>query len=229
MSPDLILSVYYRHMLKRQVRKVAPIAVNLHGSLLPAFRGRAPLNWQLVQGATRSGMTLHHMVAAADAGDIVDQEAISVGPDETAMDLYQRLIPLVRLILERSLPLLLTGQAPRRAQDHSQATVFGGRKPEDGRIHWDWPAKKIHDLVRAVAPPWPGAFSESPRGRISFLRTRCWSDAELAQLKTNRIPAPGQVLILDGRVLVGARPGIIEVLEPEFAEHNQLLTGTSLG
>lgn len=173
LAPELLLSVHYRRILRRALRRVPRRGcVNLHPSLLPRYRGRCPINWQLIHGEPQSGVTLHHMVARADAGDIVDQEAVEVGPNDTALDLYWRLVPAAEAVLRRSLPALLAGTASRRPQDESRASTFGGRTPSDGRIDWSWPARRIHDLVRAVAPPWPGAFCEGPGGRLEVHATR---------------------------------------------------------
>ena len=146
--------------------------VNLHGSLLPKYRGRSPVNWQLVNGETESGVTLHYIVGRADAGDIIGQERVEVGPEDTAIVLYRKLLPAAERVLRRRLRGILDGTAPRTPQDESQATTFGGRKPEDGRLEWNRSAWELHNLVRAVAPPWPGAFSFAADGRVMILRTR---------------------------------------------------------
>lgn len=173
LAPELLLSVHYRRMVKRPIRRIPRLgSFNLHTSLLPRYRGRCPLNWQLVHGEQSSGVTLHHMVARADAGDIVDQESVPVLADDSALDLYQRLLPAAERLLGRTLEPLLAGTAPRRAQEEELATTFGGRRPEDGRVEWSWPARRIHDLVRAVAPPWPGAFTDTPAGPLQIWRTR---------------------------------------------------------
>jgi len=159
LAPDLILSVWYRRLLGPELLALPRIAaLNLHGSLLPAYRGRAPLNWVLVNGEPRTGVTLHHMTAAADAGDIVAQRTIDIEPDDTAFTLYERLTKVgIELLLE-AYPAVLDGTAPRVPQDHARATTMPRRRPEDGRIEWTWPAARICDMVRAVAPPYPGAF-----------------------------------------------------------------------
>jgi methionyl-tRNA formyltransferase len=161
MEPDLLLSVFYRKMLPRQALEAPRIAaLNLHPSLLPAYRGRAPINWVLVRGEVETGVTLHHMVGRADAGDIVAQRRIAIDPRETALSLYYKVEQESTALLEEALPLVAAGNAPRIRQDESRASKFGGRRPEDGRIDWSWPAARVDCLVRAVAPPWPGAFGE---------------------------------------------------------------------
>jgi methionyl-tRNA formyltransferase len=166
-APDLVLSVMYRDLLGARVLAAARLAaLNLHPSLLPAYRGRAPINWVLVNGERETGVTLHHMVASADAGDIVAQRAIPIAPRETALTLYHKVEEAGLAVLAEALPAVAAGTAPRLVQDASRASRFGRRRPEDGRIDWSWPAERIDCLVRAVAPPWPGAFFDAASGRV---------------------------------------------------------------
>lgn len=171
-EPQWIFSFYYRHMIPEAVLALAPGgAWNLHGSLLPAFRGRSPINWQLVHGAVRSGLTLHRMVRKADAGEILGQHAVTVHPDQDALGLSRQLLACAPEFLDQVLKDLLSGQAQAIAQDHTQATYFGGRTPSDGLIDWRKTAREIHNLVRAVAPPWPGAISGADGRKLLIWRT----------------------------------------------------------
>jgi methionyl-tRNA formyltransferase len=161
MSPDLIFSFYYRNMISGEILAIPRLgAFNMHGSLLPKYRGRVPINWAVLNGEKETGVTLHHMVKRADAGDIVDQEAVSIGPEDTALDVFTKVTVASRNVLERQLDGIKAGTAPRRKQDESQATSFGGRRPEDGRIDWTESAERIYNLIRAVTHPYPGAFTE---------------------------------------------------------------------
>ncbi|HWG53740.1 MAG TPA: formyltransferase [Gemmatimonadaceae bacterium] len=158
LAPDLVLSFYYRALLPRAVLALPRLgAFNMHGSLLPAYRGRAPVNWAVLRGETRTGATLHVMTPRADAGDIVDQEAVPIGPDDTAAQVQARVRDAATVVLARQLHALLEGRAPRRPQDESRASTFGRRRPADGAFDWTMPAARIHDLVRAVTHPYPGA------------------------------------------------------------------------
>jgi UDP-4-amino-4-deoxy-L-arabinose formyltransferase/UDP-glucuronic acid dehydrogenase (UDP-4-keto-hexauronic acid decarboxylating) len=207
LRPDVLFSFYYRHIVRRPILEIPRLgAYNLHGSLLPRYRGRCPVNWQLVNGERESGVTLHVMTPRADGGDIVGQERVAVGPDDTAGELYAKLNTAADVLLERTLDDLLAGRAPRTPQDESQATVFGGRRPEDGRIDWTWPRARIHDLVRAVAPPWPGAFGELPDGRLMVWRTSRQPPAGAPPLP------PGGLARLGERLVAGAGDGPIELL-----------------
>ena len=160
LAPEMIFSFYYRRMIPMEIITAAPGgAYNMHGALLPKFRGRAPVNWAMIMGESRSGVTLHHMTDAVDAGDIVDQEAVEIGLDDTVRDLYIGITDAARLVMLRSYPLIRSGTAPRRTQDESEATYFGKRTPEDGLIDWERSAAEVYNLVRGTTHPFPGAFS----------------------------------------------------------------------
>jgi len=168
-SPEFMFSFYYRRMLPPEVLALARKgAFNMHGSLLPKYRGRAPVNWAILMGESETGATLHEMVAKPDAGRIVDQERVPIGPDETAAEVLAKVSDAAETVLERSLPHLLAGTASLKKQDLSKGSYFGARRPEDGRIDWSRSALEIHNLVRAVAPPYPGAFTD----RMKIFRTR---------------------------------------------------------
>ena len=211
LAPDLILSVFYRDLLSERVLKAARLAaLNLHPSLLPAYRGRAPINWVLVNGETETGVTLHHMVGRADAGDIVAQRAIPIEPRETALSLYLKVEQAGIELLAEALPLVEAGRAPRIPQDLSTSNYVGRRRPEDGRIDWSWPAERIDCLVRAVAPPWPGAFGDLEGRRVIIT-----SGEPDGPLPAGR-PAPGTVRRDGGRLFVatGDRWFRIDSLQP---------------
>jgi methionyl-tRNA formyltransferase len=172
-APDLIFSFYFRGMLPDTVLAIPRLgAFNMHGSLLPKYRGRAPVNWAVLKGETRTGATLHVMTSRADAGDIVDREPVEIGPDDPAIDVQRRVTEAAVRILERRLPELQAGTAPRTPHDDSQATRFGKRSAEDGRIDWSRSAKQVHDLVRAVTHPYPGAFTDVFGGKTWLWKTR---------------------------------------------------------
>ena len=170
LAPEVIFSFYYRHLLGRDILMIPQAgSFNLHGSLLPAYRGRCPVNWVLVNGERRTGVTLHHMTEAADAGDIVGQKEVLIGFEDTARTLYQKLCPKAEELLREVLPLIKKGIAPRTPQDLKKGSYYGGRKPEDGKIDWNWPATRIYNLIRAVTEPYPGAFTFLPAGEKMFI------------------------------------------------------------
>jgi methionyl-tRNA formyltransferase len=173
LQPDFIFSFYYRSMLAAPLLHGASRgALNMHGSLLPKYRGRAPVNWAILNGERETGATLHYMVERADAGDIVDQLAVPILEDDDAREVFGKVTVAAEIVLARSLPGLIAGDAPRRPQPIEPGQYFGRRRPEDGRIDWDLPAVRIHNLVRAVAPPFPGAFTQVNGQQWWIHRTR---------------------------------------------------------
>ncbi len=172
LRPDFLFSFYYRKMLAPGLLEApARGALNMHGSLLPRYRGRAPVNWAVIKGERETGATLHYMVAKPDAGDIVAQQAVPILPNDTAFEVFSKVTLAAEMVLDRALPDLLAGTAPRNAQDLARGSYFGGRRPEDGRIGWELSAAEIHNLVRGVAPPYPGAFCQVGRKSVRVLRT----------------------------------------------------------
>jgi len=173
LKPDFIFSFYYRHMLSPELLACARKgAYNMHGSLLPKYRGRVPVNWAVIHGERQTGATLHEMVTKPDAGAIAGQQAVPILPDDTAFEVFQKVTVAAEMVLDNTLPSILNGSLKMQAQDLSQGSYFGGRKPEDGRIQWTQSAAQIHNLIRAVAPPYPGAFTELQSQRLRILRSR---------------------------------------------------------
>lgn len=171
-APDIVFSLYYRRMLGPELLALPRLgAYNMHGSLLPKYRGRAPVNWAILNGEQETGATLHEMVAKPDAGRIVDCKRVPIGPNDVAREVFDKVTLAAEAVLERSLPALLAGTARLVPQDLAAGSYFGGRRPEDGAIDPVWPAQRIHNLVRAVAPPYPGAFCFLAGNKLRLLRT----------------------------------------------------------
>ena len=172
LQPDFFFSFYYREMLKRELLDIPKHgALNMHGSLLPKYRGRVPVNWAIIHGETETGATLHYMTEKPDNGDIVAQQAVPILPDDTASEVFNKVTVAAEIALHNVLPKLLAGTAPRMKQDLSKGAYFGGRKAEDGVIDWSQSARQIHNLVRAVAPPYPGATTRLLGKPMRILRT----------------------------------------------------------
>ena len=170
--PDFLFSFYYRQMLGAELLAAAPRgAYNMHGSLLPKYRGRAPVNWAVLHGERETGATLHAMTAQADAGDIVDAQAVPILDDDTAIEVFRKVTVASELTLARALPALLAGKAVLRPQDLHQGTYFGRRTRADGAVDWHSGVRAVHNLVRAVAPPYPGAFALAAGLPLRVLRT----------------------------------------------------------
>jgi methionyl-tRNA formyltransferase len=172
LAPDYLFSFYYRHMIPAELLASAKIgALNMHGSLLPKYRGRAPVNWAILHGETETGATLHIMEAKPDAGDIVGQSAVSIGLNETATEVFGKVSQAAVAVMNQVLPELVQGHIPKKPNNLAQGSYFRGRKPADGQILWHQTAQQVHNLVRAVAPPYPGAFTDWQGQRRIVART----------------------------------------------------------
>lgn len=168
--PDFLFSFYYRNMLKAELLSIpARGAYNMHGSLLPNYRGRAPVNWAVLHGERETGASLHCMVAKPDAGDLVAQQRVPILPNDTAHEVMHKVTYAAETCLYDGLPALLAGSAIHTPLDLKTGHYFGRRRPEDGRINWTHSAWDIHNLIRAVAPPYPGAFFDFDGARVEVL------------------------------------------------------------
>ncbi|AUZ46379.1 bifunctional UDP-4-amino-4-deoxy-L-arabinose formyltransferase/UDP-glucuronic acid oxidase ArnA [Pseudomonas orientalis] len=238
LNPDFIFSFYYRNLLSEPLLATARHgAFNLHGSLLPKYRGRAPANWVLVNGETETGVTLHRMVKRADAGAILAQQKVSIERSDTGLSLHAKLRDAASNLLRDALPQLALGKLSETVQDESQATCFGRRTAADGKIDWKNPAEQLFNLVRAVTQPYPGAFcavgehklivwqAEVVKGNeglapgrvisVNPLRVACGEDSlvvKFGQRNDNGLYLAGPSLadelgLVDGSVLRGAESG----------------------
>ena len=232
LAPDFLFSFYYRDIVHKPILAIPRLGcLNLHGSLLPKYRGRAPINWVLVNGERETGVTLHYMTEKADAGDIVCQQAVAIADDDTAATLNTRMVQAAGEMLDQHLPSLQAGTAARTPQDNTQATYFGRRTPADGCIDWNRPCRDIGNLVRAVTRPYPGAFTH--RGLTRFT---VWS-ARPATASAGQ--APGTVLSTDPLVIacgdgalevrVGQAENGLPVKGAQLAADLNLVAGLQLG
>jgi len=205
--PDFIFSFYYRHMLPAALLATATRgAYNMHGSLLPKYRGRVPINWAVLHGETETGATLHEMAAKPDAGTILAQSTVPILPDDTAHEVFGKVTVAAEQALWNVLPALLAGHPPQLPNQLDQGSYFGGRKPEDGRIDWNQPAQAIYNLHRAVAPPYPGAFTELDGHVWTLVRAR------LARQAPADLP-PG-LAVVDNRMFgIGADGHALDIHE----------------
>ncbi|HFF8434053.1 bifunctional UDP-4-amino-4-deoxy-L-arabinose formyltransferase/UDP-glucuronic acid oxidase ArnA [Serratia marcescens] len=204
LQPDVIFSFYYRHMLSDEILSLAPQGgFNLHGSLLPHYRGRAPVNWALVNGETETGATLHKMVKRPDAGDIVGQQKVTIADNDTALTLHKKVLEAAQVVLQEQLPKLKNGTATFTKQDESQASYFGRRTAADGEILWHKSAKEINNLVRAVTEPYPGAFSYLGQRKLIVWRS--------GVLDTQHDKQPGTVLSASPLV-IACGEGALEIV-----------------
>ncbi|OPB03756.1 bifunctional UDP-4-amino-4-deoxy-L-arabinose formyltransferase/UDP-glucuronic acid oxidase ArnA [Pseudomonas synxantha] len=238
LNPEYIFSFYYRNLLSEPLLATARKgAFNLHGSLLPKYRGRAPANWVLVNGETETGVTLHRMVKRADAGAILAQQKVSIDRTDTGLSLHAKLRDAATALLRDALPQLALGKLTETAQDENQATYFGRRTAADGKLDWKKPAEQLVNLVRAVTQPYPGAFcavgehklivwqADVVKGNdglapgrvisVNPLRIACGEDSlviKFGQRNENGLYLAGPALadelgLVDGSVLRGAESG----------------------
>lgn len=172
LCPDFLFSFYYRSMLADELLCVPTRgAYNMHGSLLPKYRGRAPVNWAVLNGEQETGATLHAMVAKPDAGDLVDREAVPILPDDTALEVFRKVTVAAEVTLHRCLPALLAGSARHTPQDLAAGSYYGRRTASDSAIDWRRGMLAVHNLIRAVAPPYPAGYSEADGLPLRILRS----------------------------------------------------------
>lgn len=194
-KPEFLFSFYYRHMLKADLLAVpSKGAFNMHGSLLPKYRGRVPTNWAVIHGERETGATLHVMNEKPDNGAIVDQMSVPILRDDTAQEVFDKVVVAAEQVLLRAVPGLLAGSTVLKPQDLSQGGYFGGRKPEDGRIRADFTGEQMHNFVRALTHPYPGAFFDVQGKRVVIWKTRLMS-------ATVKDAIPGCVVVCDNHVL----------------------------
>ena len=226
LKPDFLFSFYYRMMLKPALLAVAKRgAFNMHGSLLPKYRGRVPINWAIIKGETTTGATLHEMIEKPDAGRIVHQESVPILPDDTALQVFNKVVDAARLTIDQALPTLIDGSVKMRQQDLSLGSYFGGRKPEDGVINWLDSAQNIHNLIRAVAPPYPGATTTV--GQLAIKIT----SSKLVPLQFQH-QNPGMLNVSTERVIALCGDGcMLRIVEAEIDGqlHNEVMLSARLG
>jgi UDP-4-amino-4-deoxy-L-arabinose formyltransferase/UDP-glucuronic acid dehydrogenase (UDP-4-keto-hexauronic acid decarboxylating) len=216
LKPDIIFSFYFRDMIKSEILNIpAKGCLNLHGSLLPAYRGRVPINWAIINGEKETGVTLHYMTAKPDNGDIVAQQKITIADNDTARDVHVKAAEAASVLLNKVLPELKKGKTSRKKQDESKASYFGGRKPADGEIKWNQSATEIRNLVRAITRPYPGAFSYMGDRKCLF-----W---DVAEVKSTVKVKPGTV-ICHQPLIIACGKGAVQV-ESAQLENGVLMSG----
>jgi len=208
-SPDFLLSFYFRWMLPATILSTARRgAFNLHGSLLPDYRGKASIHWQILRGESRGGVTLHRMVERADAGGIVAQKTLAIGSDEEALEVTRRVARVGAELLRETLPLLAAGTIEERPMDLVSGFYLGGRKPEDGRIDWTRSAREVHNLVRAVTHPFPGAFTTFEGQKLFVWKSRVVEEE-------TPMPLPGRI-INRSPLVVSCGRGALEIVASQI-------------
>lgn len=220
LRPDLALVLKWRTLIGRDIIERTPDGVVVfHASLLPKYRGFAPIPWPLINGESETGLTMFYASEEVDAGDIVHQQRIQISPTDDAASLEQKIASAACSMLSNVLPSLLAGTAPREAQDHAAATYSIWRRPEDGEIDWSRSSTQIHDLVRGLTFPYPGAFTTLDGKKLTI-----WSTS-IPEFQPRYIGAiPGKVeSVGEGRpVRVLTGDGLIELGDVELEDGGRL-------
>lgn len=203
--PDLAVVVAYGKLIPPAMLAAGVPFINLHFSLLPAYRGAAPVQHALLDGLTQTGVTIQYLAEELDAGDIIAQTPVPIEEDDTTATLMERCLNAAIPLLLDLLPAIASGSAPRTPQNHEKATLAPKLQKEDGIIHWNQPARAIHNRVRACNP-WPGACAALNSQPLKIWRTRIDSE-------TAAPAAPGGILSARGRLRVAAQPGVLELLD----------------
>lgn len=219
LKPDLIVVVAYGQILPKSVLDIPHFGcINVHASLLPRHRGASPINKAILDGDTETGITTMHMDVGLDTGDMLVKRAISIGPDETAGELHDRLAVLGRETMEETLRRLCAGQLTPQKQDDSLSTYAPMLKKEDGLIDWSRNARELHNQVRGL-DPWPGAYTLLDGEVLRLARTAAEQGAGV----------PGTVIAADAdgvRIACGA--GILRVAELQLPGRKRLAAGDFL-
>lgn len=158
-TSELLLSINYLFLVENDLIKKFKFPINLHGSLLPKYRGRTPHVWAIINNEIETGITAHFINSQCDTGDIVWQESIKIEANDTGFSILEKYVKIYPKIVKEIINLYATDNIKRIKQDNGIATIYGKRSPEDGQINWDWQKERIKNWVRAQSFPYPGAFS----------------------------------------------------------------------
>jgi methionyl-tRNA formyltransferase len=220
LSPDAIVVASYGQLLKPAVFDLPRWGtVNIHASLLPAYRGAAPVNWSIIRGETKTGITTFFIEKGLDTGDVLLKQSIDILPDETAAELEERLASLGADVIVRTIEGLASDSLVATPQSAQGVSLAPSLTREDGRIDWNQGARQIHDLVRGTVP-WPGAWAQLDGRRVKIHRTRT-TDLEAGVL------SPGQVASkATNRLLVATSDQLLDILELQ-REGKQRVSGES--
>jgi methionyl-tRNA formyltransferase len=220
-APDFLVVVAFGRILPAAVLGISSRgAVNVHASLLPRYRGPAPIQWAILRGETRTGVTTMLMDTGVDTGDILLSAATAIGPEDTAATLHDRLAAMGADLLDQTLHGMLNGDVLPCAQSHAQATFAPMLTKEDGRIQWDQPALSIDARIRAMTP-WPGAYCFFENKRHKIHRARPIAGVSISPPGTVVPGFPGELRIATG-------DGVLSILEIQSESGKRLPVGQFL-
>jgi methionyl-tRNA formyltransferase len=208
MEPDVLLVIGWTQLLREELLMVPRIAsLGFHASLLPKYRGRAPVNWAIINGEKQTGNTMIVLEPGADEGDIVAQRPIEIAEEDDCATIYEKVSLTACDMLAEVLPLIRKGSMPRRQQNSLEATVMPRRRPEDGLIDWSWSSRRLYNWIRALTSPYPGAFSFSGGDKITVWKAK----PEVSKMPSRESVGSIQ-LDADGYPLVATRDGHAKLL-----------------
>ena len=238
LAPDVICVVAYGKILPKEILEIPKLGcINVHGSLLPKYRGAAPIQWAVLNGDKTTGITTMYMNEGMDTGDMILKEEVEIGPEETTGDLWQKLSKIGGEILVKTLKLIEEGKAPREKQTE-EATLAPMLNKEMALIDWEnSDANKIHNLIRGLNPIM-GAYSYIDGKKIKFWKSKVLTKEEFFSYKTefeeyeakfNNL-VPGTILIADDKdgLYIKAKDGIIKVLEIQAENAKRMPTADFL-
>lgn len=219
--PDLIVTAAYGRILPKNILDLPPLGcLNVHASLLPAYRGAAPIQWCLIHGETETGITLMLMDEGMDTGDILRQEKMALDDSIDAGTLTGKLADMGARMLPQAVEDHAKGRLEPRPQDDRQASLAPMLKKKDGLIDWDQSAKQVHDQIRGLHP-WPGAFTYCDGKRLKVHRARVRQDPALAE--SARDLAPGTICLCGPEsISVACRNGVVDLLEVQSASGRRM-------
>ncbi len=208
LAPDLFVVVAFGQILRQRLLDIPPHgSINVHGSLLPDYRGVAPINWAIVGGETETGVTTMYMARTVDTGAIIQRRSTPIGPEETAGELYERLSELGGELITETADLIARGEAPREEQGAPRVGYARKLTRADGTIDWTLPAHGVHDHIRGMTP-WPGATTRSAGRMLLVMRS------SVARSGEARAPsAPGTIISLDKGIEIAVGDGSVLLTE----------------
>lgn len=213
LQPDIMLVLGWYYLIPSSVLTAPPLGtVAIHASLLPRYRGMAPINWAIINGETQSGVTLFYLSKGVDDGDIIGQRSYPIADDDDCATVYDKATTRSISLLKQYLPLLAAGKAPRIKQDHTLATKYPRRTPEDGRINWTLSTKRVYDSIRAQTRPYPGAFTILENQKVIIWKALCQIDESIG------LTQPGRIVICDKQVKIATGDGWIVPLECQLED-----------
>jgi methionyl-tRNA formyltransferase len=189
-NPDFILVIGWYFMIPKEIRDIPKLGcAGMHASLLPKYRGGAPINWAIINGESRSGISFFYFEEGVDTGDIIGQKEYQITLRDTCQTVYDKAVRAAGELIKEYIPLIRDGQAPKIKQDQSKATIFPQRKPEDGEIDWNKSAFEIYNWIRAQTQPYPGAFTYRKGEKLLIWETKFYDFYE-----DEKQLQPGQVM-----------------------------------